>query len=102
MISVSPTFKGFTPIGLIIAGSAAVLIAQGAVRVGVCEVRSRLPEQCAPAWDNLRSDLTTAGLGIGGLLAQSPVSAFLSGFKGRQQQQQGPRRGPDGRFRRES
>jgi hypothetical protein len=101
VISVSPTFKGFTPVGIIICGSALALAVQGSVRVGICEVRAKGPDQCAVAWDNLRSDLTTAGLGIGGLLAQSPVAAFLSGFKGRQQQQ-GPRRGPDGRFRRES
>jgi hypothetical protein len=96
MLSVSPTFKGFTPIGLMIVGAAVSLAASGAVRVGLCELRASGPDQCQPAWDSLTADLRASGLGIGGLLAQSPVAAYLSGHKRRQQQ--GPKRGPDGRF----
>lgn len=97
MISVSPTFKGFTPIGMIICGAAVSLAVSGSVRVGLCEMRASGPDQCQPAWDSLQADLRASGLGIGGLLAQSPVAAYLSGHK-RRQQQQGPKRGPDGRF----
>jgi hypothetical protein len=95
MASVSPTFNGLTPIGIIIVGAAASLAISGAVRVGLCELRATGADQCQPAWDSLAADLRASGLGIGGLLAQSPVAALLETTTGR-----GRRRAPNGRFTR--
>lgn len=76
--SVSPTWYGFTPIGLMIVGAASVLLAGGLTRAGLCEYRASGADQCAEAWRDFGSDARTAGLGIGGLLAQSPVAALMN------------------------
>jgi hypothetical protein len=77
-LSVSPTFYGLTPIGWMIVGAAALLFAGGLTRAGLCEYRAKEPDQCAEAWSSFHSDLRTSGLGIGGLLAQSPLSALMN------------------------
>lgn len=77
-LSVSPTFYGFTPIGLMIVAAAAMLFAGGLTRAGLCEYRSTIADQCSEAWSSFHSDLRTSGLGIGGLLAQSPLSALMN------------------------
>jgi hypothetical protein len=77
-LSVTPTWYGFTPIGMMIVAAAAMLIAGGLTRAGLCEYRATAADQCAEAWSSFHADLRTSGLGIGGLLAQSPLSALMN------------------------
>lgn len=77
MNSVCPTFKGFTPVGIIISGAAATLIVSGVARVGICEVESTGPNQCEAAWDGLADNAKAAGFGVTGLFAQSPFAELM-------------------------
>jgi hypothetical protein len=68
--SITPTKKGFTPLGFLVVASAASLVLFGAVRVGVCVQAGS--GSCETEWEALRTDTRTAGLGLVGLAAQSP------------------------------
>lgn len=68
--SLTPTKKGFTPIGLLVAASAIGLVLFGVTRVGICVAHSRVG--CDAEWESLRTDTKAAGLGLVGLAAQSP------------------------------
>lgn len=77
MSSVSPTFCGFTPIGIVTAAASATLIVAGVTRVGICELESTGINQCTEAWNGLADNAKAATLGVTGLLAQSPLAELL-------------------------
>ena len=76
-VSVSPVLAGMTPIGWMICAASAGLMLIGSANVAVCEVRSGSSTLCKEEWSDLKADMRTAGLGIGGLLAQSPLAHLM-------------------------